>query len=92
MNGKYDDIDLKIIPFLKENFTYVFHIRKFRNEIKNKVSNIEYLLMTNQLIAKFQLPIAADEMELFEFLEINEKEKVIKQGSYYSQVRKDRCQ
>ena len=86
MKGKYDNIGLKIMPFIKQNFTYIFHIRKFRNEIKNKVSNIEYLLITNQISAKFQVPILADEKGLIEFLEINNKDQAIKNNRYSCQI------
>ena len=86
VKGNYDSFGLEIISFLKQNFTYVFHIRKFRNEIKNKVSNIEFLLITNQIAARFQVPIHADEKELIEFLDINNKDQALKNGSYYCQV------
>lgn len=86
MNGAYDDIQHEIIPFLKLNSTYVFHIRKFRNEIKNRVSNIEFLLITNQINAKLHVPIPSDEKALIEFLEIKNKDQALEKGSYYCQI------
>jgi hypothetical protein len=86
MSGSYDDIQYEILPFLKLNFTYVFHLRKFRNEIKNRVSNIEFLLITKQVTARFQVPIPSDEKALIEFLEINNKDQAMKKGSYYCQI------
>ena len=86
VKGSYDSFRLEIISFLKQNITYVFHIRKFRNEIKNKVSNIEFLLITNQIAARFEVPIHVEEKELIEFLDINNKDQALKNGSYYCQV------
>lgn len=87
MSGKYDDLNLPIIDLLKTNFTYVFHIRKIRNEIKNKVSSIEYLLLTDTIIAKMQLPISNDEADLIQYLEINNKDQAVERGAYFSQIK-----
>ena len=86
MKGDYDKIDLTILSFLKDNFTYVFHIRKFRNEIKNKISNAEFILVTDKIIAKFKLPIKQDERDLIEFLEIPKKEEALSKGLYHCQL------
>jgi hypothetical protein len=86
MNGNYDKYNLPILNFLKVNITYIFHIRKFRNEIKNKISNIEFLLVTNKIVARFELPITKDEIELIPFLDIKNRDQALARGSYYCQL------
>ncbi len=89
MSGQYDKYNLPIFDFLKTNITYIFHIRKFRNEIKNKISNIEFLLITDKVIAKFELPIAKDETELIQYLDIKNKDQALARGSYSCQLTLD---
>ena len=89
MSGKYDKFELSILNFLKENFTYVFHIRKFRNEAKNKISNFEFILITNNIIAKLKILIQQNELELIPYLEISDQEKAIKEMSYGCQITLD---
>lgn len=86
MNGQYDKNALPILNFLKTNITYIFHIRKFRNELKNKISNIEFLLVTNRIVAKFELPIAKDETELIPYLDIENRDQALARGSYFCQL------
>lgn len=83
MENEYDKYNLKIINFLKINFTYIFHIRKFRNELKNRPSNIEFVFVTNRIRARFKVPIKSDEQEFIRYLEINNKDEVEKNNSYF---------
>jgi hypothetical protein len=86
MKGHYDKYNLPILIFLKINITYIFHIRKFRNELKNKISNIEFLLVTNKIVARFELPITKDEVELIPYLDIQNRDQALARGSYYCQL------
>jgi len=82
MKNKYNGIGLKIIPFLQTNITYIFHIRKFRNEIKNKPSNLKFRWVTDHLESYFKIPIKNDEKDLIEFLDIGNKKQAIEKGGY----------
>lgn len=82
MENSYDKFNLKILNFLKNNITYIFHIRKFRNEIKTKISNIEFIYVTNHIEARFTVPIKNGEKILIQHLDINNKDEAIKNNSY----------
>ena len=82
MNGDYDVCNLGIIEFLKTNVTYIFHIRKVRNEIKNSPSNIKFCYV-NRFEAYFKVPIKEDELELIKFLDIKNKDEALKNKSYH---------
>ncbi len=83
MKGDFDENDLKIIKFLKTNITYIFHIRKVRNEIKNDPSNIEFLFKTDHFEAHLKVPIKDDEMNLVQYLDIKNKDEAIRNESYF---------
>ena len=89
MENSYDKLNLEILNFLKNNITYIFHIRKFRNEIKNKISNIEFFYDTNHVEAVFKVPIINDEKELIPYLDINNKDEAIKNNSYNCKLNLD---
>jgi hypothetical protein len=82
MRGDFDENGLEIIKFLKTNITYIFHIRKVRNEIKNDPSKIEFLFKTDHFEAYCKVPIKEDENELVQYLEIRNKEEAIKNKTY----------
>jgi len=82
MQGEFDQNSLKILEFLKTNFTYIFHIRKVRNEIKNNPATIEFLFNTNHFEARFKARISENEVDLVQYLDILNKEKAIKNMSY----------
>ena len=82
MKGEYDRLRLEIIDFLKTNITYVFHIRKIRNEIKNRVSNIKFRFVTNHVELYFRIPIKGDEIELVQYLDILNKDEAMKKRNY----------
>ena len=90
MENSYDKLNLEILNFLKNNITYIFHIRKFRNEIKNKISNIEFFYVTNHVEAVFKVPIKNDEKELIPYLDINNKDEAIKNNSYNCKLNLDK--
>lgn len=82
MAGEYDQNNLAIINFLKKNITYIFHIRKIRNEIKISPSNIKFRLNTNRVESYFTIPIKDDEVELVQYLDINNGEEALNNKSY----------
>lgn len=82
MKGDFDESGLEIIKFLKTNITYIFHIRKVRNEIKNDPSNIEFIFKTDHFEARFKVPIKNDEKDLVQYLDIENKDKAITNKSY----------
>ena len=84
MRDEYDPDELEIINFLKTNVTYIFHIRKIRNEIKVSPSNIKFRLNTNRIESYCTIPIKDDEVGLIQYLDINNKEKALKNKSYTS--------
>ena len=81
--GDYESLNIKIIDFLKNNLTYVFHIRKVRNEIKNKPSNIKFRFVTDHIESYFSVPILRNEDERFlDFLSLKNKEEAISKRRY----------
>jgi len=82
MKDEYDQYKLAIINFLKTNITYIFHIRKIRNEIKTSPSNIKFRLNTNRIESYFTLPIKDDEIELIQYLDIANKDQALENKSY----------
>lgn len=82
--GNYDNIDLDILRFAKTNISYIFQIRKIRNEIKNNISNIKFRLVNKDLQAYFMLPLEDSEIELLPLLDIRNKEEAIKNKSYHA--------
>jgi len=83
MKGEYDQSGLRIFGFLKINITYIFHIRKIRNEIKNQPANIKFRFVTDHFEAYFRIPIMKDEMELIQFLDIKNKDEALEKMSYH---------
>lgn len=86
MKDEYDNYELDIIKLLKTNITYIFHIRKFRNEIKNRISNIEFIFNNNHFEARFRVPIKPDEEELIPYLDIKNKKAAIEKNSYHCTI------
>lgn len=84
--GNYDNIDLDILRFIKTNISYVFQIRKIRNEIKNNISNIKFRLVNKDLQAYFMLSLEDSEIELLPFLDIRNREEAIKNMSYHATI------
>jgi len=82
IKNDYDLLGLPIINFLKINITYIFHIRKIRNEIKNHPSNIIFRFVTDHFEAYFNIPVNKEECELIPFLDINHKKEALVNMSY----------
>jgi hypothetical protein len=82
MKNEYDQIGLPIINFYKTNITYIFHIRKIRNQIKNCPSSIKFRFITDHFESYIDLPIDNNEKDLIPFLDINQKEKALTDLSY----------
>lgn len=82
MKGNYDELKLSTIDFLKTNITYIFHIRKIRNEIKNSPSKILFRYNTNRFEAYFTITINTDEKDLISFVEIAHHDEALKNMSY----------
>lgn len=83
MKGDYEASGLETVKFLKTNITYIFHIRKVRNEIKNNPANIEFLYNTNRFEAHFRVPINLNEKELIPYLDIQNKDEALQNMAYY---------
>lgn len=83
MRGDYDRNSLATITFLKTNITYIFHIRKVRNEIKNNPSNIKFRYVTDHFEAYFKVPIKSDEKELIQYVDIKNKEESVRNMAYH---------
>lgn len=82
MTGYYDKLDLEIIKFFKSNITYIFHIRKIRNEMKRNLAKISFRFVTDHFEAYFKVPIQADETELIRYLDIKNKKEALEKMSY----------
>ena len=83
MKGDFDTVEFDILRFLKTNITFIYHIRKIRNEIKTDISNIEFRFVTDHFEAAFWVPIKSEEFELVQYLDINNKEKAIENKRYH---------
>lgn len=82
MKGNYDRLNFSSITFLKTNITYIFYIRKVRNEIKSYPSNIKFRYNTNHFEAYFKVPIKTDEKELIPLLDLKNKNEALANMSY----------
>jgi hypothetical protein len=82
MRGDFDHFELPIFDFLKTNITYIFHIRKIRNEIKSDPASIEFLYNTNHFEARLPVPIESEEVELIQYLDISNRDEAL-QNKYY---------
>lgn len=82
MQGKFDGHNLEIITFLKTNITYIFDIRKIRNEIKINPAIVEFNFNTDHFEARCITTINKDEVDLIGFLDISNKEEALKNMSY----------
>jgi len=83
MKGEYDQSSLSIFSLLKTNITYIFQVRKIRNEIKNQPSNIKFRFVTDHFEAYFRIPIMKNEIELIQFLDIKNKDEALAKMSYH---------
>jgi hypothetical protein len=71
MVGDFDQFKSPIFEFLKINITYIFMIRKVRNQFKTNPSSAEFNFLNTHIQLRLTLPINRDEMELIPYLDIN---------------------
>jgi hypothetical protein len=83
MNGSFDHAGMNTFDFLRTNITYIFSIRKARNEIKVKAENIEFRFNTDHFEAYFHVPIKKEEQGLVQYLDIQNKEEAVRNNSYH---------
>ena len=77
LENNYDSLDIETIKFLKQNFNFIYRIRKVRNEIKNKPSNIKFRFNTNHLECYFRVPIIPNDEKFLPFIDIKNKSEAI---------------
>ncbi|MCT6721616.1 hypothetical protein [Acidovorax sp. K2F] len=87
--GAYDDMEKPIFGFLKNNASYVFHIRKFRNQIKADPSSAEFNFNTDHFEMRMSLPIKPEDKEILPYLEIANLDEAIRNGCYMSTMNLD---
>lgn len=80
--GDLERHKLEILGFLKENITYIFHIRAIRNEIKKDPSAVAFNFNTDHFEARMELPVRESEKALFQHLEIKSIDEALENGRY----------
>lgn len=80
--GDYDGMNQPIFAFLKTNATYVFHIRKVRNEIKTNPGSAEFNFNTNHFELRMMLPIKPEEQNIVSHLDINNVQEALAKKQY----------
>ncbi len=73
---------LEILTFLRNNITYIFHIRSIRNEIKRDPSGVEFNFNTSHFEARMRLPVKESEKFLLQHLDIKNIDEALRNGSY----------
>lgn len=89
MQGEFDHFGLSIFDFLKTNITYIFHIRKVRNEIKKNPAVVEFVYNTNHFEAHLSVPIESTEVDLIQYLDIQNAEEALKNKCYRARFNLD---
>jgi len=89
VRGEFDELELDTIKFLKENRTFIFHIRKIRNLIKTDPSLINITFNTNEFQAQMELPLEQGDVELLSALDVSHPEHAMERGSYAATIRLD---
>lgn len=82
LENEPDSHNLEIIKFLKTNITFIYHIRKIRNQVKNNPSSIEFNFNTDHFEARMLLPIDATEKAILPYLDIKNLDKALNKSSY----------
>lgn len=82
VSGDFDQYEKPVFAFLKTNFNYLFHIRKFRNEIKTDPSVAEFHFNTDHFELRMILPIKPEDEFFLEHLEINNLQEAKAKKSY----------
>lgn len=87
--GAYDNMEKPIFGFLKNNASYVFHIRKLRNQIKSDPSSAEFNFNTDHFEMRMSLPLKSEDKEILPYLEIANLDEAIRNGRYMSTINLD---
>lgn len=87
--GDYDNLQKPIFEFLKTNATYVFHIRKFRNQLKSDPSAAEFHFNTNHFEMRMSLPVQPGDESILPHLEIANLDDALRTRRYMSTVNLD---
>ncbi len=66
----------------EERDAYNSTIRKIRNEIKASPSNIKFRLHTNRIESYANIPIKSSEVELIQYLDIENRDEALKNNAY----------
>lgn len=80
--GKYDGVKSEALLFIKANYSYVFHIRKIRNEIKNKLHGMDISYRHPHFFAECRVPLDSNDRELVSLLDICNVDEAIKNNGY----------
>ncbi|TWO66639.1 hypothetical protein FN976_26340 [Caenimonas sedimenti] len=87
--GDYDKMKQPIFDFLKMNASYVFHIRKFRNQIKTDPSSAEFNFNTDHFEMRMSLPVKAEDEAILPHLEIANLDEALRNRRYMSTLNLD---
>lgn len=68
-SGQLDSLSHPAVAFFKTNLSYVFYIRKVRNELKSNPSNAEFFFNTDHFELRLPITLSKDEQPLFPYLE-----------------------
>lgn len=83
MLDKYDAHGLSIIELLKENISFIYQMRAMRNEIKAKVSGLEFRFVTNHFELTITHPLKEEDVFFLPYFDIN-TERAIEDKAYSS--------
>ena len=81
--------DRPIFVFLRENLTYVSHIRRIRNEIKSNPRKCQFRFVTDHFEMQVRLQLTQEDSALLDHLEIRNKDTAMENGSYMATVNMD---
>lgn len=84
VNNEYDNINLPIIHFIKNNIKFFFNLRKIRNELKYNITNVEFRLETKRIIARMKLIVKNEEIEILKCSDIKNLQKALENKAYYA--------
>jgi hypothetical protein len=87
--GSYDKMEKPIFVFLKTNSSYVFHMRKLRNQIKADPSSAEFYFNTDHFEMRMSLPVQAEDEAILPHLDIANFEEALSRRCYMSTINLD---
>lgn len=89
LGGDYDRLQKPIFDFLKLNATYVFHIRKFRNQLKADPSAAEFHFNTNHFEMRMFVPVKEEDESILPYLDITNWDEAMRDRRYMCTVNLD---